>query len=201
MTSKKPEDLTNKTYQKIAKAWSNKHFDVDYWEREIDILLELKLIDVGCGYGRDYPWLTKRKYQYLGFDKSSEMIKIAREQNPKGDFRIHDMYAMSELGSFDVVWAMASLLHIPKSSAPQVLDEYKKALFKDGLLVVSLKEGSGGESIEYFEYDKRYPRLFVYWQEDEFRTLLKQKGFRIIKITRREVDRPWRWVVFFATLV
>lgn len=45
--------------------------------------------DIGCGYGRLADAFAPEKY--AGFDFSEEMIKIAKEKNPKHHFFIEDM--------------------------------------------------------------------------------------------------------------
>jgi len=47
-----------------------------------------KILDFGCGTGIYAKLLTKKGAKVKGFDLSSEMIKIAKKENPKLDLRV-----------------------------------------------------------------------------------------------------------------
>jgi len=52
------EEVTQKTYNRIAEKWAAEHSETDYWQKEFKVFTELlpqgKVLDVGCGPGRDY---------------------------------------------------------------------------------------------------------------------------------------------------
>jgi len=75
-----------------------------------------RVLDAGCGTGALSVELAKRGAQVLAIDLSPTLVALAREravgQHRQGtiDFRAGDMFD-SQLGEFDVVVAMDSLIH------------------------------------------------------------------------------------------
>ncbi|MGR9088769.1 MAG: class I SAM-dependent methyltransferase, partial [Gammaproteobacteria bacterium] len=73
-------------------------------------------LDVGCGTGNLFSILEQISgriggYSYVGIDISSEMIKVAKDTYPKGDFRVGDAEHLEfEDSSFDFVISN-SVLH------------------------------------------------------------------------------------------
>ena len=47
-----------------------------------------RALDFGCGTGRSARFLDSLGFQTTGIDISGEMVQIAREINPKGDYRL-----------------------------------------------------------------------------------------------------------------
>lgn len=193
------EEQTKQTYNRIAKLWSDKHPDYYFWQDELDYLRTLKtkgnLVDVGCASGRDAQMLVEAGYSYLGVDYSESMIDLAREKHPERDFEVGDMYDLSAFGRFDVVWAIASVLHIKKENVDKVLASLKAALKEDGVLVVALKMGDA-EDIETFDDGSK--RLMVYWKEDEFRQHLESAGLKIDNVMHKN-SPDFHWMTFFCT--
>ena len=73
-----------------------------------------RVLDVGCGVGRDALAFAKRGYSVVAFDGSAEMVRLARERiaglAEVLQMRFDEMPWREE---FDGVWACASLLHVP----------------------------------------------------------------------------------------
>jgi hypothetical protein len=76
------------------------------------------------------------------------------------------------------IWAMASLLHLPREQAPLVLAEFGRLLTPGGVLCLSVKEGSGAAWSDR-AYGQLRPRYFTYWQPDEIDALLSDAHFDI----------------------
>ncbi len=88
-------------------------------------------------------------------------------------------------GSFEGIWACASLLHVPHCSMPEVLARLAEALNTDGVIYASFKHGAG-ETV-------RSGRLFNDYSEDGFRLLLDDcPDLRLVKMWRTEDLRTGR---------
>ena len=84
---------TKKTYDTIARGYSAARFDhfwVEEFERYAALLAGRKVIDIGCGAGRDAAVFVERGYDYIGVDLSEGMLKVAAERAPTGTFRQMD---------------------------------------------------------------------------------------------------------------
>src|SRR4029077_5220623 len=81
-----------------------------------------KLLDLGCGSGRDAKIFTEMGVDVTGIDFCSRLIEIATKKAPIAKFQLMDIEALSFPDcSFDGVWAAMSLGHIPKKILPAVL--------------------------------------------------------------------------------
>ena len=73
-----------------------------------------RVVDLGCGAGRDYPAFEERGIDYLGVDASEGMLTVARERFPSANFEAQDLCALDlPARSFDGAFANASLQHVP----------------------------------------------------------------------------------------
>jgi SAM-dependent methyltransferase len=73
-----------------------------------------RVVDLGCGAGRDYPAFEERGVEYLGVDASEGMLTVARERFPDASFEAQDLCRLDlPARSFDGAFANASLQHVP----------------------------------------------------------------------------------------
>ena len=67
-------------------------------------------VDVGCGEGRVARELTQRGHRVVGVDASPALVRLAREADPEGDYRVADAAALPlEDGAADLVVAFMAL--------------------------------------------------------------------------------------------
>lgn len=198
------------TYDKIAKDYSKANYQT-FWKKEFPVFKKMlkgrKVVDLGCGAGRDAEVFVKNKFDYLGTDISKGMIAIAKKRVPKGQFLVMDLYKLKlPKESFDGFWAAASLLHIPKSRAGKVLGSIRELLKKNGVGFISLKqkkhleEGVITQNILSGKVMIRpIKRFFAFYTKAEFKKILERSGFRLIKFT----IKYWKpddttWLCFFV---
>ncbi|MEI6835736.1 MAG: class I SAM-dependent methyltransferase [Candidatus Falkowbacteria bacterium] len=199
------ETKTTDAYNKIAAEYSERNYNL-IWVNEYNYYKTLlsgnKIIDLGCGAGRDGEHFVKDGYDYLGIDSSSEMIKIAKNRVKNGEFKIMDLRNMTlPLESFDGFWASASLLHFPKTEAFSILKSFFKLLKRDGVGFVSVKEKTKMDE-GFIKEDKGggIERYFSFYMEGEMINLLETAGFEILNITHLLEDDKFqtKWLCFFV---
>lgn len=131
-----------------------------------------RVLDLGSGSGRDLADLATRGYRVLGLDYNTPLAKIAqsysRQEVVVGDFRSLPF----RTDSFGVVWAIASLLHVPREECPGVLAEVNRVIQSHGFLLTSMQAGRGQEIAE----DGRFYQLYG---PQEWAQLLHAAGFAI----------------------
>ncbi len=99
-----------------------------------------KILDLGCGNGRLLDSLAKKKINYLGIDNSEKLIEIARAKHPKNKFKVMGMEKLKlSDSSYDAVFAIASLHHIPaKELRRKSLSEANRTLKENGYLFITV---------------------------------------------------------------
>tara|TARA_Y100000310_G_C20437561_1_gene694458 strand:+ start:82 stop:837 length:756 start_codon:yes stop_codon:yes gene_type:complete len=95
-----------------------------------------KVLDFGCGTGIYAKQLTKKGALVKGFDVSSEMIKIAKDENPKLDLKVGSGYKIPFNEKFDIVFAALVLDYF--SDWNKVFNQVKKVLKKNGHFIFSI---------------------------------------------------------------
>ncbi len=196
---------TTETYDKIAFGYSAGHFD-HFWVDEFDFYKSMtsgkKVIDLGCGAGRDAAVFVENGFDYTGIDASDGMLKVASERVPKGKFQKMDFgKTIFPDEEFDGFWAAASFLHIPKNDVAGVLQEAKRITKNGGIGFISVKEKNGMD--EGMIDENKYggiSRYFSFYTQDEFKNLLEQNGFSVVRMsTHTEHDRQkTNWLCYFV---
>ena len=97
----------------------------------------LRLLDFGCGPGRDLMALTALGHHVTGLDGSPVFAEMARAQS--GCEVLEQNFLGLALGErqFDGVFANASLFHVPRAELPRVLSELFRVLVPCGVLFCS----------------------------------------------------------------
>ena len=96
-----------------------------------------RVLDAGCGAGRNCVWLVEQGAEVVGLDASPEMLRRARERAPAAALSVGDLAAPLDFedSSFDV--AIASLvMHYLHDWVP-TLRELRRVLRPDGVFVLS----------------------------------------------------------------
>lgn len=115
------------------------------------------ILDAGCGSGRDTLEFRNNGFNAVGFDCCKEMIDyLTVELKHSTDiFSVSSFDDFKSNIKFDGIICNASLLHLPKKDFKQNLINLLKNLKNDGIIFITLKEGSG-ESFDnlnrYFSY-------------------------------------------------
>lgn len=157
-------------YKNNVEQYVNETLDInitDSIQRFIECLpKEPKILDIGCGSGRDALCFKQQGFLVVATDSVSEMA-ISAAKNISQDVLVRSFFNLMFSEMFDGVWASASLLHCPKSEITSALQNITDALKKNGIAYVSLKQGEG-EGLDKFD------RYFSYYSEQEVAELIDQ---------------------------
>ncbi|HZS31120.1 MAG TPA: class I SAM-dependent methyltransferase [Gaiellaceae bacterium] len=150
-----------------------------------------RVLDVGCGPGRDMAWFEERGATVVGTDVSPRMLELARRRC-SGALELMDMRELAfPAASFDLVWANASLLHLPKADAVRALEEFRRVVAPGGLVVVTVKRGAG----ERWEQAGEAPRrLFARYEPDELRAALGGADLEVELLEMKTSERGEDWL-------
>lgn len=110
-----------------------------------------RILDAGCGSGRDSKYFLEKGYRVDSFDASPNMALQASQYIGQNVhiMRFQDMYKENV---YDGIWACASLLHVPDNELRECLEKCVKALKKDGALYCSFKLGSTAMADKHGRY-------------------------------------------------
>ena len=156
-----------------------------------------RLLDLGCGGGKDAGDLDRRGYRVVGLDRTSALLLAGRRRYPslplvRADLRAIPFQAMS----FDGLWAAASLMHLPKPEARRILADICKLVRPGGLFAATVTYGVKSCLVADGWVPGRY---FARWKKDELARAVRRAGWTILElnvITNRE--RKGRWLNLLA---
>lgn len=155
-------------YENHSQEYYKSTVDVDMHELYEPFLSELplagRILDAGCGSGRDTKAFLERGYRVIAIDASPKMAQLATALTGQR-CEVLCFQEMEFHEEFDGIWVCASLLHVPKSQMHDVMRRFIQALKPSGIFYLSLKEGEG----EYVAEDGRF---FNYYTVESFRQLL-----------------------------
>lgn len=141
-----------------------------------------RILDLGCGSGRDSAYFLSRGYAVVAVDGSEELCRRVREQY--GIDALCLRFAQLDFAAeFDAVWACASLLHVPRREMPDILRRIAAALRPDGVLYASFKYGKQERRCQ--------GRFFCDYTEAELDALFTpERGFSLLSCMVTEDVRP-----------
>ena len=183
---------TKQYYQNNAKDFFDSTVNADmsaHYERFLRYVPEHgRILDFGCGSGRDTKAFLQRGYLVEAIDGSSAMCKLASEYCgiPIKCMNFNDL---SDVEKYDGIWACASLLHVARKQLPSILAKMRDAIVKDGAIYISFKYGD-------FE-GERNGRYFLDVTPETFAELVRSvPGLEIIEEWFTEdvrVENSTRW--------
>lgn len=148
MSTKPPSDPTPGYYEANAECFVAESASIDVADLYGPFLALVpaggRILDAGCGSGRDALAFRQRGYDVTAFDASPALARLAAAHSglPVAVLRFQDM---AFDGEFDGVWACSSLLHVPRAEMPDALARVARALRSGGVCFMSFKLGEGEE--------------------------------------------------------
>jgi len=162
-------DSTIRYYNENARAYFDSTVTLDMSNLYGPFLKHLrpgsKVLDAGCGSGRDSLFFKNQGFQVTAFDASKEMVKLASELLDQ-KVLLMSFEDLSLTEQYDGIWACASLLHVEKAKLSRVVAELAKHLKDGGVFYISFKYGRE----EYWKEG----RFFNHLDEDTLKEILQE---------------------------
>ncbi|KJV43926.1 tellurite resistance protein [Acinetobacter indicus] len=156
-------------YNKHAEEFTTSTFEVDMKSLYQPFLAELpegaRILDVGCGSGRDTLAFKNKGYQVDAIDYSEELVKKASRLTGI-PIKLKSFYEVDDYEAYDGIWACASLLHCERNRLKEVIGKLVSALKPNGVLYMSFKYGDSDR--------EKDGRQFTDLNEEQAKALLEQ---------------------------
>lgn len=167
-------------YNQNATQFCQNTVSVDFTATQTSFLSRLpaaaRILDFGCGSGRDTKAFLEQGYQVDAIDGSSELCKLASEYT---GIQVRHMYFqdLSAISEYDGIWACSSILHLTREELSKVMRKMITALKPNGIIYTSFKYGT-------FEGERK-GRYFIDMTEETFADFIRD---------RKELQTEEEWV-------
>ncbi len=157
--------------------------NIDALLRHMAGLPAYRILDFGCGPGRDLAAFSKLGHQAIGLEGSREFAAMARADSGCEVWQQDFLQLALPVAHFDGIFANASLFHVPGRELPRVLAELHAALKPGGVLFSSNPHGDNQEGWNRGRYG-------VYHDLEAWRRYLMAAGFTELEHYYRPTGLP-----------
>lgn len=145
-----------------------------------------KILDLGCGMGKDVYLFSKLGFESEGVDGSVGMINEARRRYPKEKYVAENISNLKfTKGYFDGVWSWSVLTHLSYDDKRKALIKINEILKNKGIFAQTLWRGRG----EFVNHDV-YPRRHFLLSISSWKKLYKESGFSELDV--KIIKSSWR---------
>lgn len=152
------------------------------------------ILDIGCGTGEFLNFMNRQGWKTTGIEPAASPREFAKQHY---NLDIFDEIELDNLptGGFDVISLWHVLEHVPDLN--NRIDQLKRLLTKDGLLVIALPNCESWDAVFYQEYWAAWdvPRHFYHFSKSAFSLLIKNHELDIFSI------HPMKFDAFYISLL
>jgi SAM-dependent methyltransferase len=137
------------------------------------------LLEIGAGTGQDGVFFRDSGLDVVAVDLSPAMVERCRAKGLRAYARDF-LHLGFEPETFDAVYAMNCLLHVPNADLPEVLRAVRTVLKPGGLFFIGLWGGSAHEGV--VEHDQMVPPRFFAFRTDAEIFAFANEAFEVLDI-------------------
>lgn len=171
-------------YEKNANLLINRYESANVSEVQILLLQTFtnksKLLEIGCGSGRDASFMIRNNYDVIAIDGSHNMIEEAKKIHPELSGKLLHKTLPNDLYfniSFDGIYSIATLMHLSKNNLEKTISRIYDLLNQNGKFLMSVSLFR--DDINQNGFDEK-GRFFLVLNFDEWIKLFENIGFKIL---------------------
>ncbi len=197
---------TIKYYQKNAEHLAHRYEAAEVKEMQ-DLLKSCfnpgaKLLEIGCGSGRDAAFMLANGFDVTAVDGSAEMIASAVKLHPELSGRLHTIHLPEDfsegLGRFDGLFSIATLMHLTREAIGGVFEKAGCLVKEEGRFFFSVP--SRRDDVNKGEFDEK-GRRFTAMAVEEWIMVCQKAGFEVISSRTTEDGLGREGIVWLNCLV
>lgn len=145
------------------------------------------ICDMGCGPGQIARYLHTQGVKVCGVDLSPAMVQQAQSINPDISFQRGDMLALADVAdnSYGGIAAFYSIVHIPRQQMGRALQELKRVLRPQGVLLLTFHLGQEIKHLDEW-WGKEVSVDFLFFETEEVKSYLAEAGFELEEMIVRD---------------
>ncbi|MFN2125056.1 MAG: class I SAM-dependent methyltransferase [Candidatus Promineifilaceae bacterium] len=129
------------------------------------------LLEIGAGAGWDSLFFQGNGLKVVSSDLSPEMVHLCREKGLEA-YEMDFLHLKFSDNRFEAVYARNCLLHVPKESLVDVLQEIRRVMTPGGLFFLGMYGGINQEGP--WDEDEHIPkRYFAFYQDDQIKAITR----------------------------
>ena len=188
---------TQKTWEKVAELFESKFMDLSIYNNAYDELLvqlaksNVSVLELGCGRGNISKYLLNnhKHLKLLGIDYASNMIELAKKNNPEAEFRCMDIININQLNQeFNAIVCGFCIPYLSVEECHDLFYNSTNLLSKSGLLFLSFVEGNYQDS-RYISGGTGDRTFFYYYKKDDLKEDLEKQNFIVKTIIETDYEK------------
>lgn len=175
------EEITIAEYQLTAEDYRNGTWNHDVSQNRDTLIAAMskekgKILDLGCGPGRDLIAFQEMGYDVTGLDATPAFVEMAKQTAGCQVWQQSFLSLDLPSNGFDGIFANASLIHVPSAEMLRVLKHLNQALSENGILLMSMVRGDR----EGFSERPTGYRYVTGWEYETLEPILVAAKFQIL---------------------
>lgn len=176
-----PTRKLEKKYDNISnilwKSWEHRNLKYNDRLNEFYQLLKpnSKLLDFGCGFGRDVHFFNELGIKSIGIDISHEMVNLGLKKYGSINLVCGDIFNASEIfqAKFDAIWCRGVLFHFNIDLVKKVYKEIEHLTFKGAMVYIQINKDA--KSMRYKNIsDSSEKAMYYYHSHYEINEIFNQ---------------------------
>jgi trans-aconitate methyltransferase len=182
-------------FNKYALDYERRFMNFDLYNDTFDLLCDsitrvnADVLELACGPGNITRYLLKKRpdLRILATDLASNMLDLARINNPQAEFQEMDCRDISKLTRrYDAIICGFCLPYLSKEEAVQLIADASILLHPGGMLYISTMEDDYSKSGLKASSTCAEDKTFIhYHQADYLSAALEENGFQITSLLRK----------------